>query len=355
VLTAPGCTSKAAVPRALPHAGGRTVQVGGRPSDVVVTSRGYGFVALTSALGVLQISRRAPTLMRTIQLPAVGLTLTHDQKYLLVTGPAGVTVFGVSDLEQGLSAPLGTLTSPGSSGAVQVALTPDDKYAFVALRSGGSGHVAVFNLRRALKNGPGHAHPLGLIPVAARPAGITVAPDGDHIYVTSGLATSAGAPGQGWLTVIDTFRAEASPPASVLKVVKAGCGPDRIVISKTSQQVWVTVNGGNALVAYSAARLLTDPGHAIIARVPVGQRPLGAVIFDHGKRILVADSGAGHASGGLALVSVPKALAHQPALLGSAATGAAPCAVILYPGGQTLLAADSGTGTLRAISVASLP
>src|SRR5581483_2313496 len=106
-------------------------------------------------LGVLNTAGPAPRLVRTIPLPgAAGLALTSDQKNLLVAAQRGVLVFRVSDLEQGLSAPAATLTSPGVRRAAQVTVTPDGKYAFVALRSSGGGSVAVFNLRRALKAEP---------------------------------------------------------------------------------------------------------------------------------------------------------------------------------------------------------
>jgi DNA-binding beta-propeller fold protein YncE/tRNA A-37 threonylcarbamoyl transferase component Bud32 len=356
-LAAPGCTTKTATASTLAKAHGHLATVGGKPFDAVVASHGYGFVALGTALGVLQTSRPVPRPIRTIPLPgAFGVALTQDQKYLLVASQSGLTVFGVSDLEHGLSTPLGTLTSPGGRHAVQVAVSPDDKYAFVTLQL--SGHVAVFNLRRALKSGFGPADLTGLIPVPARPTGIAASPDGHYVYVASGLATPASASGQGSLTVIDTLRAERAPASSVVRVVKAGCGPDRIAISKDSRDIWVTVGGSNALVAYSAAKLLTDPRHALIARVAVGELPLGLVFFDHGNRLLVADSNrdqlTGHAAN-VALVNVPDALSGKPALLGTVGSGAGAGQVALYPGGKTLLVADTGSGQVQVIKVTGLP
>ena len=356
-LAAPGCTTKTATATTLTGAHGHLATVGGKPFDAIVTSHGYGFVTLGTGLGVLQTSRPVPRLIRTIPLSgAFGMALTQDQKYLLVAGQSGLTVFRVSDLEHGLSTPLGTLTSPGGRHAVQVAISPDGKYAFVTLQF--SGHVAVFNLRRALKSGFGRADLRGLIPVAPRPVGIAASPDGHYVYVASGLATPASASGQGSLTVIDTLKAERSPASSVLRVVKAGCGPSRIAISKDSSDIWVTVGGSNALLAYSAAKLLSDPRHALIARVAVGELPLGLVFFDHGNRLLVADSNRDQLAGraaDVALIDVPNALVGKPALLGTASSGAGAGQVVLYPGGQTLLVADTGSGQIQVIKVAELP
>jgi DNA-binding beta-propeller fold protein YncE len=120
----------------------------------------------------------------------------------------------------------------------------------------------------------------------------------------------------------------------------------------------VTVGGGNALVAYSAARLLSDPRHALIARVALGELPLGLVFFDHNKRLLVADSNRDQVTGrasNVALVDVSEALRGKPALLGTIDSGAVPWQVALYPGGKTLIVADAGSGQLQVIKVADLP
>jgi DNA-binding beta-propeller fold protein YncE/tRNA A-37 threonylcarbamoyl transferase component Bud32 len=354
-LAVPGCNTKTAASDTVRKVHGHLVTTGLKPFDAVVTSHGYGFVTLTSALAVMRTTGPAPALVRTIPVAqALGVALTHDQKYLLVSGQSGLEVFSVSDLEQGLSSPVGTLTSPGGGHAVQVAISPDGHYAFVTLQSGG--RVAVFNLRRALTSGFGPADLVGLIRVPAQPIGITTSPDGRYVYVASGLATPASASHQGSLTVIDLRTAEKSPSTSVVKVVNAGCGPDRVAVS--NDNVWVTVGGGNALVAFSAAKLLTDPQHAEIARVAVGELPLGLTIYDHGARIVVADSNRDHVPGGvsnLAVIDVQKALDHQPALLGTVRSGDVPRQVALYPGGKTLLVTDTGSGQVQAIKVADLP
>ena len=356
-LAAPGCTTKTASATSLAKVHGHRVTVGGQPLDVVVTSHGYGFVTLSGALGVLRTTGTAPVLVRTIPLSApLGMALTHDQKYLLVADHGGLTVFRVSDLENRLSTPLGTLAGPGGSHAVQVAVSPDDKFAFATLQSGQSGgEVAVYSLHRALGSAFRRANRVRLIRVAARPAGVAISPDGLYAYVASGLATPASASGQGRLTVISMLKEGNTPAFSVVKTVSAGCGPDQVAISKDSQDVWVTVTGANALVAYSAARLLSDPQHALVARVAVGGQPLGLVFYDHGLRLMVAEAGRNQKAGGAAVVDVPQALAVRPALLGTVPTGARPQQIALYPGGKTLLVADTGSRQLHVIRAGQLP
>jgi DNA-binding beta-propeller fold protein YncE len=353
----PGCTTATATAKPLTQVHQHLVTTGEQPFDVVTTPNGYGFVSLEDGLAVMRTTRTTPVLIHTFRLTqAFGEALTHDQKYLLVTGGSGLTVFRVSDLENGNYTPAGTLTSPGGQHAVQVAVSPDNRYAFVTLQY--SAHVAVFNLRQALTSGFGPADLAGLIPVAAQPIGIIASPDGRYLYVATGLATPASSSGRGTLTVMDLRKAETSPRSSVLKVVGAGCGPNRIAVSAGGQTVWLTVGGANALDAYSAAKLRTDPRHALIARVAVGQLPLGLVIIKNGARIVVADSNRDHVAGGaanLALVDVAKALAGQPALIGVIGSGDIPRQFAVEPGKRTLLVAVTGSGQVRAIKLTHLP
>jgi DNA-binding beta-propeller fold protein YncE len=354
VLAAPGCTAKAATAKTVPNVPVHLLKTGGKPFDAVVTANGYGFVSLTTALAVIRTT--GPTLVRTIPLgSALGEAFTPNQKYLLVTGHGGLTVFAVSGLERGQSAPLGTLAGHGRH-AVQVAISPDGRFAFVTLQF--SRRVAVFDLGRALTDGFGPADLVGQIPMGANPIGITTSPDGRYLYVASGLGTPSRKSGRGSLTVIDMRKAETSPARSVLQRVSAGCGPDRVAVSGDGQTVWVSVGGANAVVAFSAAKLLTDPKHALIARVAVGRLPLGLVIVNRGSRIIVADSNRDNVTGSaanLGIIDVRRALAGRPALIGVLKSGSAPRQFAVEPGGTKLLVVDTGSGQVQAYQIAHLP
>jgi DNA-binding beta-propeller fold protein YncE len=354
-LAAPGCTARAASASLLANVPSRLVKTGGKPFDTVVTANGYAFVSLTSALDVLRTAGPEPSGLRIILLnSALGEALTHNQKYLLVSGHSGLTVFRVSDLEHGLSTPVGALSSPGRH-AVQVAVSPDDRFAFVTLQY--SHAVAVFNLAKALTSGFGPGDLVGRIPVGANPIGLTVSPNGRYLYVASGLASPTPVSGHGSLSVIDLRKAETSPATSVLKKISAGCGPDRVVVSGDGRTVWVSAGGANAVVAFSAAKLLSDPAHAMVARVAVGQRPLGLVLVNRGAQLIVADSDRDNASGSganLAVIDVQRALHRQPALTGYLHTGSEPRQFALEPGGGTLLVVDTGSGQIQAVKIGHL-
>ena len=359
VLALPGCTTATA--RLAPLHGVRThfVQVGGSPFDVVVTPNHFGFVSLRNGnpLVVMNTAGFAPTIVQNVPLAnPEGEVITHNQQYLLVAGDSGLTVFRVSDLEAGATAPLGSLTSPGGKGALEVVTSPDDKFAFVAMQN--SGNVGVFNLQKALTAGFGPGDFVGMIPVQSDPTGIAASPDGKYLYVVSGLASTALQSGMGTLAIVDMQKAETSPGSSVVKTDPAGCGPARVITSPDGSQVWVTAGGGNALEAFSAGKLLSDPKHALIAKVAVGQIPLGLVLVKNGTQIVVADSNrdnAGNSTPDLAVIDVAKALAGKAAVLGTIKSGMAPRQFALEPNGKTLLVTNTGSGQVEAVNVGQIP
>jgi DNA-binding beta-propeller fold protein YncE len=358
-LALPPCTNQTARTGGLTSVRTGLVTVGGHPFDAVAVPGGFAFVSLGgNGLAVMKTSGFTPTLMQTVPVDnGQGMALTHNQKYLLVTSATGLTVFRVSDLEQGLTSPLGTLSSPGAQHPVEVAVSPDDKFAFVSIQS--SNQVAVFNLASALATGFSSPGLVGDISMNGKdPVGIAASPDGKYVYVASGLNTPASDSAGGTLTVLDMHTAETHPSSSVLKVVQAGCGPARVITSADGNNVWVTAGGANALEGFSAAKLISDPAHALIASVAVGQTPLGLVMVNNGSRIVVANSNRDKLGGSLsslAVIDVSKALARKPALLGLITAGQTPRQFSLEPNGKTLLVTNTGSGQVEAVNVRQLP
>jgi DNA-binding beta-propeller fold protein YncE len=135
-----------------------------------------------SPFGVLRLAgSRAPALVRSIPVPG------------MPSAPGG-TSGGASGGPQG--------------GAIEVAASPDGRFAFVTLED--SQQAAVFNPGAAVSRGFGPADYVGSIPLELAPVGVTVSPDGRWLYATSEVAsrgTGTGAPGgassAGTLTVID--------------------------------------------------------------------------------------------------------------------------------------------------------
>jgi serine/threonine protein kinase/DNA-binding beta-propeller fold protein YncE len=357
-LKLPGCTTQTAKGAQLKHVGSHLVQTGGNPFDVA-TVPGFAFVSgAGTGLSVMNTSNPVPSVMWSSPLKhAQGETLTPDGRYLLVTGGTGITVFRVSSLEQVAGSPsMGSLGSPGQKHAEDVAVTPDGHYAFVTYQD--SAHVGVFNLQRALSSGFASSDLVGLIPVGAQPIGIAMASDGKHAYVASEQG-HASTPGAGVLSVIDVPAAEKHPgSAVVVKSIPAGCETNRMAFSPNGQDLWVTAVGSNALLGFSTAKLLSDPAHALIARVAVGQSPLGLAVVSNGSRIVVADSnrdGAPGAQSNVAVVDTAKALAGKPALIGYLQSGLQPRQFAVISHSTTLLITHTKSAQVQTVDLSRLP
>jgi DNA-binding beta-propeller fold protein YncE len=344
-----GAVSQAAVP------------VPGSPFSVVATPDGrWSFVTLNSAVEVLSNRSPAPVADRQVSVPGTpqGEQLTNDGRYLLVADGSGAVVIDVARAEDGAAgAVLGTLSSPAGQGAVEVAVSPDDRFAFVTLELSDS--LAVFDLHKALASGFGPADFAGTVPLGTAPVGLAVSPDGRWIYATSESARGAAtAQAAGTVTVIGLRQAEIRPSDAVASTVSAGCSPVRVVTSADGKVVWVTARGSDAVLAFSAAALRTDPGHALLARVQVGEAPVGLALSGDGQRLVVADSdrfSAKGATANLAVVNVRAALAGRPALLGLIPAGAFPREMTVIPRTDTLLVTDYLAEQVQAVNLATAP
>ena len=364
---APGCSTATAAGRALHDVPAAMASVPGAPFGVTVTRDGrWAFVALTqvASVGVFRIAGPGvPSLtgLVNIRQEPVGEALTPDGRHLLVADDAtGADVISVRRAESGAGgALLGTLGAGSAGGAIEVAVSPDGRSAFVSLEDNAS--IAVYNLGRALSDGFRGPDLVGMIPAGIAPVGMAVSPDGRWLYATSELEAGAAGDGQGGrgtLTVIDLQRAETDPAHSVVSTVVAGCSPVRVITSADGAVVWVTARGSDRLLGFSAARLRADPAHSLVASVAVGEAPVGLALVGGGKQIVVADSNRFSASGAassLAVVGVAAALAGRPALAGYLTAGGFPREMALEPGGRTLLVANFSSRQLEAVDVADLP
>jgi DNA-binding beta-propeller fold protein YncE/tRNA A-37 threonylcarbamoyl transferase component Bud32 len=355
VIAVPGCTTKTAPAKTLAGVPSHTVEVGQVPFDVVPDGR-FGFVSDGTGITVLDTAGPAPRVLRSVPLQqAQGEALTPDGHLLVATG-SGMTVFQAKALEQGPAEPVGSLTVPGGIHAVEVAVSRDGSFAFVSLQN--SSQVAVFDLRRALSVGFGPADVVGTIHMPGDPVGLSVSPDGRYLYVASGLQRPATTSGKGYLSVVSVAKAESSPGSSILKNIGAGCGPDRMAVSPGGRYLWLTAGGGNALLAYTTSNLLTDPRHALVAKLPVGELPLGMAFIHNGSTLVVADSNRdqlSNATSNLAVVDVRKALAgERGALLGFIRSGQTPRQFAVTRSGA-LLVTNTESSQVQAVNIAHLP
>jgi DNA-binding beta-propeller fold protein YncE len=337
------------------------------PFGIATTGDGHwSFVALAGGhVAVFSDAQFAPKLVRVIALPAgspFGLALTHDGRFLLAAdGASGAVVLNVSEAEHGGTRPVaGVLseTSRAGGGAIQLAVSPHDRFAFVTLER--AGQIAVYDLKAAIANRFHSSGFVGTVALGAAPVGMAISPDGRWLYATSEFASQSGTGTamRGTLTVIDLQRVKTQPSHAIVATVSAGCGPVRVAVSPDGSAVWVTARESNAVLGFSASALLSDPDHALRANVAVGQAPVGLALFDHGNRLLVADSDRFDISGSTAdlrVIDTTAALQHRPAVLGVIKAGKFPREIAPEPNRSTLLIANYASNQLEAIDTTQLP
>jgi len=352
----PVCSTAAATAKPLTKVHSHSVTLGGTPFGVAVTPDGkFSFVPTGDHVVVLSNNHGslAPTQVTSIFAAGAkkSVAITHSGKYVLAAANSGAYVIDAKQAEAGGSGILGTLTSPGGKGAVEVSISPDDRFAFVALQY--SAEMAVFNLQASLAHGFGQSGFVGMVPFGegAQPVGIAQSTDHKWLYVA--IQNPAGK-----LDVLSMKRAETTPKNAVQTTAAAGCGPARVIVSADGQDVWVTDRDSNALVAFSADKLISKPSQSLIARVNLGQTPIGLTFVKGGKEIMIADSNINGVKGAdnLALVNTQQALqGNHGALIGFIPTGKIPREFGLEPDGKTLLVSNNGSGQLQAVDVGSLP
>ena len=283
----------------------------------------------------------------------VTATITRDGKYVLAAVSNGAYVISAAEAENGNAAGAvqGQIAPALEDTSNEVFVSSDGKLVFITYQN--TGNVAVFNLPQAIAGRYGQAGFIGMIPlgIESMPQAMAESPDGRWLYVT-------GESQDGRLYLVDMAKAGTDPQHALVSSASAGCAPARVIVSADGKYVWVTDRDSNALVAFSAARLLAKSLQPLVAKVTVGQKPIGLSFVNGGSQIMVADANSGGPSGAdnLALVSTQLALQGKSgALSGFIPTGQQPRDLALEPDGKTLLSTDTKAGQLLAIDVRSLP
>lgn len=358
-----------------------TIPLPSHPFKSIATSDGqWIFVsvdaedAASNGIAVLHREAAQICLLRVIPLPEVpfGVALTPDQSLLLVADYSTVAVVDVARAETGRQgAVLGSVQEKSDSLAIEVEISLDGRYAFVANENDGT--LGVINLQRVRAHDFSSATLVALIPVNQGPlgedsglVGIAISPDDRYLYVTSRIDTGDPSPQgnvcfgypPGTLSVVDVARAEQGAAHALLTHVFAGCGPVRVILSPSSDTAWVTVQENNLLLAFSTRRLLTHPTSALLASLSIGQAPTGIALVKNGSVLVVANSNrflAPQTPQTLTLLDAKQAIVGKIAILGTVKTGAFPRELTLETGGQTLLLTNYNSDTLTIIDVADLP
>jgi DNA-binding beta-propeller fold protein YncE len=358
----PPCTRATQAAPKLPASDTAMTKVGSQPFGVsLLPDDRLALVSVSTEVGAFRIGPTGTaTLVHSVRVPgiALGTALVPGDRYVLAADESdGAYVLNVRAVERGSShAVLGDLSfrAARGRGAIEVAVSPNGRYAFVSVEYGQA--IAVYNLQRALARGFGAADYVGSIPAQLATVGLAVSPDGRWLYSTS--EAGDGPTNVGSLSVISVARAETDPAHSVVARVPAGCNPVRVVTSANGSVVWVTARASDALLAFSASALRADPAHALLADVRVGELPVGLALVRGGSLVVVADSDrfdvpGAHAS--LAVVDVTDALAGRPALVGYLPAGKFPRDMAATPDGNVLVVSDFASDQVETVDVGRLP
>lgn len=330
---------------------------GSSPFGLAVSPNGkYAFVGENGPLAVYSLTSAPPTLARVDSSgisSLIGLALSPGGRYLVAAEGSGAMVFKAAALEgkpsKASPALLGSWSTSGQ-GAIEAAVSPDGRYAFVTLED--SNQLAVFNLRRALAHGFRSSDLVGYVPLGIAPVGIAVSPGGRYLYVTSEATVATQQVGT--LTTINLAKAERAPSHAIVSTVPAGCNPVRVVATRSA--VYVTARASDAVLEFNAGALVADPDAALTESVQVGEAPVGLALVDHDRVIVVSDSNRFAATGaGSSLAVVGVSPYGGMTLAGYLPAGSFPRDMAASPNGKTLIVSNYDSNQIETVAVAGLP
>jgi len=332
--------------------------------------------AAKGGVAVVDLAGGEPSLARVLPLDdsPYGMTLTHDGRLLIVASDDRVAFVDATRLVAGSAdALLGYLTDAPLAGRMYANVTRDDRWLFVSDESERS--ISVIDVMKARASGFDASAVVGRIPVGRAPIALTFSTDDRLLYTTSqeapesfGWPAVCRAPGsdtarfqvpypQGAVLVIDVARATREPVRSVIASVAAGCNPVRLVTSPDGDVAYVTARTDNALLAYDTRRLLSDSGHALIGRVPVGSSPVGVAVLKGGAWVAVTNSnrfGVSSAPPSITIIDAQKLTTGGAAVLGTLPTGAFPRELSVTADQRTLLLTNFDSKTIALIDIARI-
>jgi DNA-binding beta-propeller fold protein YncE len=330
----------------------------GSPFAVLSSGDGDHVVVSLSTTGqqgrlAVMASGQSPSLLFTVALPgnqATGMALSHDGKLLLVTLGDGVAVVDMARLVSRAGEPVLGVLHDNTQGAVEVAFSADDRYAFVAEEN--SANLSVYDLRVAATLGfaaPGVD--VGTVALGPGLVGLALSGDGQWLYaVTEGSRDTAS----GMLWVIDVDRAERHAANPVAAQLQVGCQPVRLVLSSDGRTAWISDRGSDAVVAVDTTALTDRAPQPIRNVVLVGSAPVGLLLLDADRQLLVANSNrfaTDAAPQTVAIIDTNAALAGKPALSASVPAGAFPREFGYNPITHQVMLTNFSSNTLETITL----
>ena len=276
-------------------------------------------------------------LIRTVKVGGnpTGMVLTHDGLLLVVADGNRIAFLDTRRLISGQGSAILAYWNDGARvpGRTYVNITSDDRYIFVSDEQADT--ISVIRLPDAREARNFKPENVGRIPVGVGPVAVTLSPDERYLYATTiSMPPSEKWPQtcikeweraakphpQGAIFVIDVERAKTNPRYAVISKSLGGCSPIRLILSVSGDTAYVSGRGENNLLIFDTSKLMSDPGHALRAKVPTGQAPIGIALVDGGRKLIVSNSnrfGGSSDSQSLLIINAENVDAGAGAVLGS--------------------------------------
>lgn len=375
--------------------------VGTLPWGVVYYNESVAFVAVNFSIAILDTSNFTPKLVSTILIGPDAtmandhsdddgygfreLRLSHDKENLYVATGYGALILDVPRALAGMAdqilsctchaneltgsddAVVGRLSSDGEIGqsSIDLSIAPGDKYVFVSQEFGSNktykrGAIEVFEVERQ-DNRTVTSTWKGFIILGYATISQEYSADGTKLFVTSELNKTSLAQNTstGIVSILDVAKLKTTPGKALIGNITAGCRPVRCQLSSDKTKLWVTQRDSNMLSVFDAEMLannITTPD-ALLATVATGTSPVGLTIV--GDTIFTADTNRfnySNATVGLTVVNSGQAIDDGITAFPQLQTYAYawPRTLVVSPDGNTLLASEYGTATIRAVNVTAL-
>jgi YVTN family beta-propeller protein len=194
------------------------------------------------------------------------------------------------------------------------------------------------------------------VPVGKKPIGVAVSPDGDYVYVANR--------GDGTVSVIKKIP---TTPPSWEEVtdqdtrISVGSAPIGVAVSPSPEgdYVYVTNRDGHldddtddGTLSVIQASLIDTPDEAVVATVPIGKKPIGVAVSPDGDYVYVANRGDGTVSVIKKIPTTPPSWEEVTDQDTRISVGSAPIGVAVSPDGVHLYVTNMNSNTVYAINAA---
>jgi DNA-binding beta-propeller fold protein YncE len=297
------------------------------------------------------------------------MAITGDGSMLIagtLGSPSHAVFLDVTKLTSGQADPLlGTIRDNRFSNSNFVAVTPDNKYAFVSHIN--TEWLTVIDIPKARATNFSAAAIVGGMSSGTVNLPV-ISPDGRYLYFPNQVGSSdpavckqAGSSAlgpSGAILVLDLQRIGPDLSKSIIATIPAGCSTQRVAVSPDGNTLYATAMLDNTLMAFDVSPLKSGGTPIMIGKVPTGPTPVGITLIRNGAEIVIANTNAvqpnydsfdpGNQS--LTVIDTTRISEGARAVVGTIPTKSGPRNPTITADGRTLFV-NSASGSLEIIDL----